>query len=92
MANRKTHNNATLTIRLPEAILTKFTTMCDGIYKTPSEVTRQLILDYVHQHIDYLNAIDNMKDQKQKPKQYPSQGMYPSGNDMTPSNYGDDWV
>ena len=90
MATRKVHNNATLTIRLPEAILTQFSTMCDGLYKTPSEMTRQLILDYVKAHQDYLVAYDNLKAQ-QKPKTglRPSQGMYPSGNDMSPD---DDWL
>lgn len=90
MANRKTHNNATLTIRLPEPILAKFTAMCDGVYKTPSEVTRQLILDYVNQHIDYLNALDNIKDQKPKTGTTlrGTQGMIPPYGAST----DDDWA
>lgn len=63
MTTRKTHNDATLTIRLPDAVLKQYTTMCDGQYKTASEMTRNLILQYVNQHKDFLVAIDTMKQQ-----------------------------
>ena len=90
MATKKNFNNATLNIRLPDTILKQYEQIAHGIYKTPSELTRQLIIEYVSNRIDMLSALQPDAS-KQKPKTglRPSQGIYPSGNDMNPD---DDWL
>lgn len=87
MATKKSFNDATLNIRLPDAILKQFEQIAHGIYKTPSELTRTLIVDYVNNRKDMLAALQP-EQAKTKPKLYPSQGIYPTGNDMS---VDDEW-
>ena len=82
MATKKIFNNATLTIRLPDPVLKQFEQIAHGLYKSPSELTRQLITDYVNNRRDVLTAL-SQEQSKQKPKVYPTQNMYPTGNDMS---------
>lgn len=44
---RKSYNNSTLSIRLPDQVLEHFTKLSESHFKTPSEMTRQLIVDYI---------------------------------------------
>ena len=53
---RKNHNNATLTIRLPEPILAQLTTIADAQYKTASVVVREEIVRYIQQNSIFLTA------------------------------------
>lgn len=53
---RKNHNNATLTIRLPEAILAQLTTIADAQYKTASVAVREEIIKYIQQNAIFLTA------------------------------------
>jgi predicted transcriptional regulator len=61
MSNRKSHNNATMTLRLPDAILTQYTQLCDNAFKTPSEMTRQLIIDFVRNNQAFVLAKEHAK-------------------------------
>jgi predicted DNA-binding protein len=53
---RKNHNNATLTIRLPEAILAQLTTIADAQYKTASVAVREEIIKYIQQNSIFLTT------------------------------------
>ena len=53
---RKNHNNATLTIRLPEPILAQLTAIADAQYKTASVAVRDLIVQYIQQNQIFLTA------------------------------------
>jgi predicted DNA-binding protein len=53
---RKNHNNATLTIRLPEPILAQLTAISDAQYKTASVAVRDLIVQYIQQNQIFLTA------------------------------------
>jgi predicted DNA-binding protein len=53
---RKNHNNATLTIRLPEPILAQLTAISDAQYKTASVVVREEIVKYIQQNQIFLTA------------------------------------
>lgn len=44
---RKNHNNATLTIRIPEPILAQLITLSDAQFKNPSQVVRDLIVQHI---------------------------------------------
>lgn len=44
---RKNHNNATLTIRIPEPILAQLNTLSDAQFKNPSQVVRDLIVQHI---------------------------------------------
>jgi predicted DNA-binding protein len=44
---RKSYNDSTLSIRLPAQVLEHFTKLSEAHFKTPSEMTRQLIVDYI---------------------------------------------
>lgn len=44
---RKSYNDSTLSIRLPAQVLEHFTKLSESHFKTPSEMTRQLIADYI---------------------------------------------
>ena len=44
---RKSYNDSTLSIRLPAQVLEHFTKLSESHFKTPSEMTRQLIVDYI---------------------------------------------
>ena len=67
MATKKNFNNATLNIRLPDTILKQYEQIAHGIYKTPSELTRTLIVDYVNNRKDMLAALQPEQG-KAKPK------------------------
>jgi hypothetical protein len=53
---RKNHNNATLTIRLPEPILAQLTAISDAQYKTASVVVREEIVRYIQQNSIFLTT------------------------------------
>ena len=53
---RKSHNNATLTIRLPEPILAQLTAISDAQYKTASVVVREEIVKYIQQNQIFLTT------------------------------------
>jgi predicted DNA-binding protein len=53
---RKNHNNATLTIRLPEPILAQLTAIADAQYKTASVAVREEIIKYIQQNQIFLTA------------------------------------
>lgn len=44
---RKSYNDSTLSIRLPAQVLDHFSKLSEAHFKTPSEMTRQLIVDYI---------------------------------------------
>ena len=44
---RKSYNDSTLSIRLPAQVLEHFSKFSETHFKTPSEMTRQLIVDYI---------------------------------------------
>lgn len=44
---RKSYNDTTLSVRLPAPVLEQFTKLSESHFKTPSEMTRQLIVDYI---------------------------------------------
>jgi predicted DNA-binding protein len=53
---RKNHNNATLTIRLPEPILAQLTAIADAQYKTASVAVREEIIKYIQQNQIFLTT------------------------------------
>ena len=53
---RKNHNNATLTIRLPEPILAQLTAIADAQYKTASVAVREEIIKYIQQNSIFLTT------------------------------------
>lgn len=91
MTTKKNFNDATLNIRLPDAVLKQFEQIAHGIYKTPSELTRNLIVDYVNNRKDIITALNSEQGRPRQPQQraYPTQGMYPTGNNM-PAD--DEWM
>lgn len=64
---RKNYNNATLTIRLPEAILTQLTTIADAQYKTASVAVREEIIKYIQQNQIFLTTHTNAQTPAKKP-------------------------
>jgi len=64
---RKSHNNATLTIRLPEPILAQLTHIADAQYKTASVVVREEIVKYIQQNQIFLTAQQPTKPQYTRP-------------------------
>jgi hypothetical protein len=64
---RKNHNNATLTIRLPEPILAQLTTIADAQYKTASVAVRDLIVQYIQQNQIFLTAQTSPQTPQRKP-------------------------
>lgn len=99
MATKKSFNNATLNIRLPEPVLKQFEQIAHGIYKTPSELTRQLIIDYVNNRKDVLTALNQPNQPKPQVNRNPH-NLRMSPYDMEPTNnrhlysqdINDDWV
>ena len=64
---RKSHNNATLTIRLPEPILAQLTAIADAQYKTASVVVREEIVRYIQQNQIFLTAQTSPQMAQRKP-------------------------
>jgi hypothetical protein len=64
---RKSHNNATLTIRLPEPILAQLTAISDAQYKTASVVVREEIVKYIQQNQIFLTTQMNPMMSNKKP-------------------------
>lgn len=77
---RKSYNNSTLSIRLPDQVLDHFTKLSESHFKTPSEMTRQLIVDYIKN--TGIIAVAQTPQTTHNPNipRSPSQ-----------QNYGDDW-
>jgi hypothetical protein len=64
---RKNHNNATLTIRLPEPILAQLTAIADAQYKTASVAVREEIIKYIQQNQIFLTTQMNPQMPQRKP-------------------------
>lgn len=60
---RRNHNNATITLRLPEAILGQLTKLADLQYVSSSQLVRSMIVDYVQVHQGILVAQANPNQQ-----------------------------
>lgn len=93
---RRNFNDATLTVRLPQALLDQFTVISDAQFKPASQLVRELIVDYVRNNQTVL-TISQPTTNKPKPTSsrpsYPREQTYfPHLKDPNVEDLEDDWL
>ena len=96
---RRNFNDATLTVRLPQALLDQFTVISDAQFKPASQLVRELIVDYVRNNQTVLTMTQptpvKPKPTSTRPSYQQEQLYFPNLKDPNLADIGlsddDDW-